>query len=809
MKPSINSCENIARFPRSSILIIVLLSAILVQHILPQDRNNLSPPALPESFPAGTYTPHGYLDNPWHSMVFNRSGIIRSFPPLGMGFWKRKFFGSYAEGPRGHINYLSLLQFSFRVDGTVFLTSRDFERNKVNLYSAYHTKNLMSYDWEYAGIQFHIRYFLPFENSLVALIEIHNPSSRLREIELHAGHIYGEWELPWWGSDGLTGRYLPEQDALVSKIWAYGDVFLLSADWHSRSHFVGASQNEWRKWQQFKRQGDRDLEIIKGSGPLWEGLRYEFHLPPGKGEWGLVYLCRGKNEGEVLEQFRITRDRALDVLKKRLAEDDRFWSAAPVLKGDWPESWKNGWVYDFETLRMNVRPPLGIFKHPWDGMQVHSPRLVLGETALDMLTLSYADPGLAKEVLYGTFADALAPNVPCAREDGSVNMIGADGSECGTAPMWGFPFHGIQAIYAATGDMAWIERLYPHLKSYVDWWLANRTDAEGWLHCNNSWESGQDGSRRFLVKGEGDPATFVRTVDVEASMAEAMRIMHHFAILTGHHADTALWKQREAQRVRNTRSMFVRGWFRDFDGRNNRAIILPDYIDVMMLAPLTGAVALPEQVAAVRPKFQYFLSHPQWLQWPPALYTFCEAAWNGNASLTAATAVAELASRVYRRTDSPTVAFRKGNDPFHYRIPGVANEFWPVKDEPPGAENYGWGATLPLHLIRTLIGFREGPEGDEQAFFLAPAIPPVLFRERAEYQITNLHYRNLDFDLRYRPLRDDSLDILLQERSEATHIVEIIDREGNSVWERRASRDTPQVRFRGRNGERYRLLLEK
>jgi len=59
------------------------------------------------SFPSSHYTPHGYLDNPYHSMIFNRSGILRSFPPLGFGFWRTDFKGSYGEGPRDHQNYLS------------------------------------------------------------------------------------------------------------------------------------------------------------------------------------------------------------------------------------------------------------------------------------------------------------------------------------------------------------------------------------------------------------------------------------------------------------------------------------------------------------------------------------------------------------------------------------------------------------------------------------------------------------------------------------------------------------------------------
>jgi hypothetical protein len=37
-------------------------------------------------FPHGNYTPHGYIDNPSHSWT-KRSGLIRSVPPIGYGFW--------------------------------------------------------------------------------------------------------------------------------------------------------------------------------------------------------------------------------------------------------------------------------------------------------------------------------------------------------------------------------------------------------------------------------------------------------------------------------------------------------------------------------------------------------------------------------------------------------------------------------------------------------------------------------------------------------------------------------------------------
>jgi hypothetical protein len=44
---------------------------------------------------------------------------------------------------------------------------------------------------------------------------------------------------------------------------------------------------------------------------------------------------------------------------------------------------------------------------------------------MDTMTLSYADVALAKDVLYGLYADTAArgqPQAPCQNEDGTTNM---------------------------------------------------------------------------------------------------------------------------------------------------------------------------------------------------------------------------------------------------------------------------------------------------------------------------------------------------------------------------------------------------
>jgi len=714
------------------------------------DVQNTDRITIPSAFPAGHYTPYGYIDNPYHSMVFNRSGIIRSVPPLGFGWWRTEFKGNYGGGVRDHVNYLSFLLMSAAVGDKVFLSSDDFTSNGIRLSSEYHSKNMMSYDWQYAGINVSLKYFLPREHSLACLVELENSSNANQSVYLHATNLYGLWETRWWGSDGLVAGYSPELDAGISKIWAYGDVFVLGANLKSLAHKSTDSERQWEGWLRANDTTSVSSFSIHGRGPLRMTQTYRLPVPAKGRASALICLSRGKNQEEASEEYKTALQEALTVLEKQLAEDQSFWQDCPMLQGDWPEHWKHGWVYDWETLRMNVRRPIGIYNHFWDAMQVHSPRAVLGETSLDMMTLSYADADLAKQVIYGTFADAPMPNVPCTREDGSINMISEDGSECGTAPMWGFPFHVIKSIYLATQDDNWIRNLYPYLKAYLEWWLKNRTDQEGWLHCNNSWESGQDGSRRFLISRgqEGAVADYVRTVDVEASMAEAMNNMVLFAKIAGKVEDQRHWNQLAERRIHNTQSMFVDGWFRDFDARSNKPIILEDYFDVMMLSPLTCGIATAEQVKAVQPMFQYFRDQPRhWLEWPPQVFAFCEAAWNAGSRSDAGEVVADIADRVYRRTDSQTALFVDNDQPFSYRVPGVANEFWPMAARPAGGENYGWGATLPMNLIRDLIGFREADSAAIHEIYFAPALPEKLLTTGNKYRITNLHFAGITFDL--------------------------------------------------------------
>jgi hypothetical protein len=145
---------------------------------------------------------------------------------------------------------------------------------------------------------------------------------------------------------------------------------------------------------------------------------------------------------------------------------------------------------------------------------------------MDAMCISYSDLELAKELLLGLFADSVTPQIPCSREDGSMNMICSDGSECGTAPSWCFPFIIIRSIYQRDGDVNWLKNIYIPLKSYLEWWARERTDKDGWFHCKCSWESGEDCSARFNSTNCGAIAEHIRMLDVQAAMAHAYQTMN-------------------------------------------------------------------------------------------------------------------------------------------------------------------------------------------------------------------------------------------------------------------------------------------
>lgn len=728
---------------------------------------------MPSPLPDLDFTPFGYLDNPFHSAVAKRSGILRTVPPLGMGFWCRKMPWPYGEGARREVNYLSLAHLSFEADGLVLHESSDFDAAGIRLGSKLHTKHLLSYDWDQRGLEASLCWFLAEEDALVCRAEIRNSRADSVAVGLVASHAYGWPETKRWGSDGVSTRPGQAEGTLCSKFWAGGDAFVLGADAVPEGCVATSDRGAWTRWVRRHEGGNDARAAVQFPGAMYAGARYSFEVPSGGTVVLHLALVRGANEQDATRRFGNALSGAETTYRGKLDAEKRLYSRVPRPEGDWPDHWVEGWFHDIETIRMNIRPPVGIYKSHWDAMQIYTPRSVLGEAMLDAMCLSYFDLPLAKEVILGTFRDAPMPNVPCSREDGSMNMVGMSGEECGTAPTWGLPYHVVRCIFERDRDLDWLNALYPCLEAFAEWWLEHRTDEEGWFHCDNSWESGQDGSKRFLIDhdDEGGSADFVRTVDVEAAMANAFENLAYFADVLGRSSNK--WRPMAEDRVRRTRSMYVDGWFRDFDGRTGLPIMPPGYFDVMMFLPLSVGVATPEQCEEIRPMFQRFADHPTpFLEWPSFLFPFSEAASNANERQVCAEVLADIADRVYSRSCSrallPVGNIDVGLPPeYHYRIPGVSGEFWPVEPHEQirnGAECYGWGATFPTLLIRNLLGFRERGDG----FELCPVLPKRLLVPGRRYAFRGLSWRGRSMDLEMEVAEGPLLVARLLEGSDRT-----------------------------------------
>ena len=440
----------------------------------------------------------------------------------------------------------------------------------------------------------------------------------------------------------------------------------------------------------------------------------------------------------------------LDVVRR---EHNRMIDRFPRLLGDWPSHWSNGFRYDFETARACVMSPCGVFDDNWLSWMTNWPRAVLAENSLDALRLAYGDPTLARRALGTTLRCATGPNLPCVFAGGEPNMVASDGEICGTSPAWCLPFKNIEQLYWLDPDRSWLEEIYPRLAGYLDFWLDNRTDEDGWITYHCTWEAGEDGSLRLDPGGSGDNPIghLVRPVELQATMSHAAEVMSVFAKELGKDGDCVKWRQVAEWYRRRTLDLWHAGSgrFRDWDKPGNRYLAWSkreywgvDHVEFSALsftAMLTGGCT-EQQLSLLKEHFESFRS-PPWLLWPSWCHALLESASAAGWLEEAGEMAWRTADRVYRVTDRRTLA--AGARP----LPGVAPEFWP--DDPramDGADCYGWGGSSALFIIRHVVGFGAAPSIGRQVFEMSPALP----REPAGGRllgIGGLRFAGLEFDV--------------------------------------------------------------
>lgn len=736
----------------------------------------------PSGFPEGNYTPYGYLDNPYHTWNLHRSGVLRSLPGIGIGLY-------YPAGPGGYFDYAkngiyeAHFRLSFRIGGRLLEAPKDFRPGQ--LFSPHHSKNLLVYEFTEQGVRALVTLGQMNESAIAAHIRLEHGASAA--VEVIASQEYRLGAAGWWGRDGLAGQYDPKRDLIWIRSFAAGPVFALAANRPSKRHALDPGPFAYH------------------PQPVTATMHYEIRAP---GEL-TVALARGSHSEIAAEEARGALPKVGPHIAAKHAEDAAFWRRAPRLEGDWPDHWKHGWVYDFETLRMMVRRPIGVYKHPWDAMQIQAPRNVLAETSIDMWALSYADPETAKEVFLGQFLDALHENIPCMREDGEMNMVAVDGSECGTSISWCFPYFCAASIFHRAGNPEWLRELYPRLARLLRWTLAHRRDAGGFLVGKCSWETGMDASKRFLIDQPtgGELTEFVRLVELQAAAAQAGEILARFARLLGETESISEWEEVRRVYSAKTQELWRDDWFHDFDSRTGQ-LVTNTPRDPAQSAPAFCGIATANQRRLMASTLHRFYGNSKsrgrsgsgWddgLAWSSIMLPYIESLWSAEEGELLAEVIQTVAGRIYTSMDRRSV---DTSAPEAAGWPGVSCEIWGARGAF-GGEGYGWGAVMPAHIIRNIAGLRE--TSDAGRLLVCPNLPAGWVVPGRRYGISGLNFAGDRLDISFEVIDNATLQVSGAWRGAAR--VQSIKNVAGAPAE--SSQSGQAFRFRAKNHGRYYLSL--
>lgn len=650
------------------------------------------------SFPIDDYTPLGYLDFPAHTRNLTPRGVLRS-DNIGFGWhypaWPHMFGGT---------NEIFATTLRVSLDGALDLS--DFDR----VASPYHSRNLKSFDLTRGAATATAEWHVVGEHALRVTIDSKG-ARRVALLLTYYRHLEANGQ---WGETGLLGR---EADGcLVLQSWEDGDAFALWTSPAMTDHFVTGDETAARRW-------------ADDPAPSLAASARDAYMPPkGQKEAKLAatlgfdaspslrveaILARGKTADEAFARLKAARGSAKREHTRKRAADDAFWANAPALEGDWPEPWRRGLVYGLETVRMMVKPPVGIYKHVWDAMQIQAPRVALAETSMDALTLAWADPALAQDLMLGTFLDAPKPNVPCSREDGTFNMVAADGTICGTGPEWGFPWLVLDWLWRFSPDRHWLQQIYPALAAHLDWWYEQRRDVDGWLVHACAWEAGQDDAKRFNQTPfeSASKSWSVRPVDLQAAYAHAAGVMAAFATTLDKASDATKWSARATDFTSLTDKLWAGTQFTDGNGAAGKSTPGGKDDNPMFQVPVALGIAAQARVATLTPALGVIDAGQ--LNWPPPTWTVLEAAKMADHFDAVAAAAGGVCGRGFSRWDA--------RDATAEPLPGIASEQW-IKSGSGVTEGYGWGSFIIHFLLHYLVGVSPTTDG----LTLRPNLPPDL-----------------------------------------------------------------------------------
>ncbi|MBV9267925.1 MAG: hypothetical protein JO061_17285 [Acidobacteriaceae bacterium] len=322
-----------------------------------------------------------------------------------------------------------------------------------------------------------------------------------------------------------------------------------------------------------------------------------------------------------------------------------------------------------------------------------------------------------------------------------------------------------------------------------------------------------DASKRFLIEQPtgGELTEFMRLPELQAAAAHGARVLGRFAVLIGDTASVAEWKHVQQVYTSKTQELWREDWFHDFDAHANQ-FATSTARDPAQSAPGFCGIATADQMRRMLPTLRQMFeasrarekqSANTWedsLAWSSLVLPYVESIWAAGDPALAAEVVAMIADRIYSSMDRRQVEASDGASKPHLGWPGVSCEVWgPLGAF--GGEGYGWGAVMPAHIIRNVVGFRE--TDDPEAVWICPNLPASLAAAGKQYSIAGLRYGSARLGLQFRFI--DSLRIRVHGRwSGYVDAVSIETTDGAPVSVSHTGKDW---QFEALNHTRYRLRL--
>ena len=164
----------------------------------------------------------------------------------------------------------------FRIGDRVLRAAQDFAPGQLT--SPHHTKNILAYAFEQAGVHVICSFLQLDEHALAARVELEETSGQEQSIAMAAFHTYQLGGQDWWGRDGLAGNFDEDSGALWIRSFAAGTAFAVAANQPSDAHFFSNQNPDRDTWLG---PGPKSgVKLAYYPQPLHGGLRYHVELAP-------------------------------------------------------------------------------------------------------------------------------------------------------------------------------------------------------------------------------------------------------------------------------------------------------------------------------------------------------------------------------------------------------------------------------------------------------------------------------------------------------------------------------------------------